>query len=389
MANIKSIDLDSSASQYLSLLQAGQTGLDLNVFSMEIWFKAESIAARNGLFGKVSNARRYAMSFTATNIELYVYEQGGGETQVARSFSFSINTWYHVACTYDSSGNCKLYVNGSQIGTLFTGGPTSLRTDASTLEFGRIFNSNNFNGLLDEAIIWNDVRSDAEIAESYNSGNGKIYNGDEAGMVGYWRMEDNLLDTNANGNDLTNNNSATFSSDVPFAGGGSPFTLEVDTMALAFTFNDLALQVARKLAVDTMALDFTFNDVILTGPGAKIEVDTMALDFTFNDVTLTHVQHFTLSVDTMALSFTFNDVEFNQDCCLIVDTMALDFVFNDVTLTHTEALKLQVDTMALDFTFNDVRLKGPIRWTNQTKNTSVFTNQSKNTSIWANQAKSS
>ena len=42
--------------------------------------------------------------------------------------------------------------------------------------------------------------------------------GDEAGLVGYWKLNNSLLDETSNDNDLTNNNSATFSTDVPFSG---------------------------------------------------------------------------------------------------------------------------------------------------------------------------
>jgi len=44
--------------------------------------------------------------------------------------------------------------------------------------------------------------------------------GTETGLKGYWKLNDSLLDETTNNNDLTNVNSAVFSTDVPF--GGSP-----------------------------------------------------------------------------------------------------------------------------------------------------------------------
>ena len=50
-------------------------------------------------------------------------------------------------------------------------------------------------------------------------------NGDEAGLVGYWKLNNSLLDETSNNNDLTNNNSATFSTTVAPIGG----TIGLDT----------------------------------------------------------------------------------------------------------------------------------------------------------------
>ena len=118
----------------------------------------------------------------------------------------------------------KMYINGSDVGVTneFTGA-SSIRTDLTDGFFSVSRNSATnryyFDGLVDELIVWDDIRTPTEIAESYNSGDGKIYVGDEANMISYWRMEDDLTDSHeSNGNDLTNNNSATFNADVPFPG---------------------------------------------------------------------------------------------------------------------------------------------------------------------------
>jgi len=60
--------------------------------------------------------------------------------------------------------------------------------------------------------LWSDVRTPTEISDNYDS----ELVGNEAGLVGYWKFSNNGLDETANDNDLTNNNVATFSSDVPF-----------------------------------------------------------------------------------------------------------------------------------------------------------------------------
>jgi hypothetical protein len=43
-------------------------------------------------------------------------------------------------------------------------------------------------------------------------------NGNEFGLVGYWKLNNGLTDQTANGNTLTNNGSAVFSASTPFSG---------------------------------------------------------------------------------------------------------------------------------------------------------------------------
>ncbi|MCB9316493.1 MAG: metallophosphoesterase, partial [Lewinellaceae bacterium] len=95
------------------------------------------------------------------------------------------NCWTHVAATYNSAtGIWKLYVNGAldqtvDLGTAFV--PQSLSDVKASI--GTTFNADGvadgfFNGLIDEARIWNLVRSDGEIAADYaaelNSGPGLV-----------------------------------------------------------------------------------------------------------------------------------------------------------------------------------------------------------------------
>ena len=132
-----------------------------------------------------------------------------------------------LAVVFDITGDqdIECFVNGVSLGGA-QATTNSVTTDSSaSVLFGNYttdFSSDYLmDGFLDETIYWNTARTQAQIQAEYNSGNGKIYVGDEAGMVGYWRYEDDLLDETSNDNDLTNNGSGTFSTDIPFVGGGS------------------------------------------------------------------------------------------------------------------------------------------------------------------------
>ena len=92
---------------------------------------------------------------------------GGG----AQGGSLQLNTWYHVAMTYDTAtGNILLYVNGEQVGTSPATGP--IHDGPLNAYIGReeSIQPNFFDGLIDEAQIYNRALTAAEIQAIYNAG---------------------------------------------------------------------------------------------------------------------------------------------------------------------------------------------------------------------------
>ena len=121
-----------------------------------------------------------------------------------------------MAVTYDvdgdeGSGLAEFFVDGSSIGTSGSG-KTSIADKTADFEIGaQDDGSNSFDGKIDDVRVWSDIRTDAEISNNYQ----QELIGNEAGLVGYWKLNNGLTDETSNNNDLTNNNSVTFSTDVP------------------------------------------------------------------------------------------------------------------------------------------------------------------------------
>jgi hypothetical protein len=140
-------------------------------------------------------------------------------------------TWVHVAFVVDQAAaagsRCIAYVNGSEVSSTdnFAGGnldePTNVFTigNDTSLTAGRYYD-----GKIDDFRIWSDVRTPTEISDNYNCG----LAGDEAGLLAYWKLENNDTDSGPNGYDLTEVNGPTFqSATVPFTddcAGSAAFT---------------------------------------------------------------------------------------------------------------------------------------------------------------------
>jgi hypothetical protein len=230
-------DLEDSSSQYWSITDASQTGLDLTSdFTIEYWVKPESLPASGGEVGIVSkwlstgNQRSFITGLYnnggTQKITIVLSSNGSGATFKESTYTLSTSAWTHIAWVYTAStGVAILYINGSSQDTI-TGLPTSVYNGTAAFTISRFSTGQYYDGLIDDIRVWNDVRTPTEISSNYNCG----LAGTETNLVGYWKMENNGNDSTSNGNNLTNNNSATFqTASLPFTvdcGGAPPATAE-------------------------------------------------------------------------------------------------------------------------------------------------------------------
>lgn len=224
MANTHSIDLDGS-SQYLS--RADNASLSLTGdLTFECWFKPTAqpdSGANHDLISKWGASGNFSWIWGYTDdtgsdpsIRLVVSDDGSALTSKVTAITRLDNgTWYHLAIVYDASAGTAIPYIDTVAQTTQTSHKTSIYDGTADFTIGARINAgtaNNFNdGLIDDVRVWSDVRTPTEISDNWQ----KEIVGDEAGLVSYWKLNNALTDENANANTLTNNNSATFSTDIP------------------------------------------------------------------------------------------------------------------------------------------------------------------------------
>jgi hypothetical protein len=136
---------------------------------------------------------------------------GGGLVFIDGSTRVQINTWYHVAMTYDGV-TLKLYVNGHLDAQKAVTGPIIVTTQPVRMGGGAPAGSPPyfFNGLMDEVSLYSRALGQDEIQAIYNAGNaGKCAPTPPptcvpapAGLVSWWRGENSTADA-ADGNNGT------------------------------------------------------------------------------------------------------------------------------------------------------------------------------------------
>ena len=121
--------------------------------------------------------------------------------------AISLNKWHHVAGVVDTTNNViKVYVDGYEVGFKDFGRSRQIYKSILPLRIGGSHeenqNSNStFVGQIDEVSVWKVALTEVEISTYMN----QRLNGDEKGLVGYWKfnkvINDTVTDVTQNEND--------------------------------------------------------------------------------------------------------------------------------------------------------------------------------------------
>ena len=171
----------------------------------------------------------------------------------------TLNEWEHVAVTWTSS-EITMFINGVAV---FTDAGENITTgwNSTGIGGGLMGPDHSFDGNIDKVSLWNTIRSEEEISDGMNN----IYNGNENGLIGYWKFEEGTgsttSDASSNGNDGIIYG-ATWSDDVPqmtLTGGDKDYQNSTDSLLVSWSGTDDASGIASyEYALGTQSL----NDVV-------------------------------------------------------------------------------------------------------------------------------
>ena len=190
----------SGSGQYVN---TGSVNLSGTALTLEGWvnvnaFKSASPFITTVMGIEVSQANAALVRFGDVGIPnnklQYVLSNGTSQVKLTSKSTFTTNTWYHIAATYDGAA-MKLYINGNlDTSAAMTGSFVA----NGTFNLGYSFDANrNMNGLLDEMRVWKKALSPSEIIAGMCS-----VNPASASLESYWRLNDGntiISDTTGHG----------------------------------------------------------------------------------------------------------------------------------------------------------------------------------------------
>lgn len=190
-------DFTPANSEYLSIADASQSGLDITGdMSIAGWVNVDTFDLPDGKYNFVSkwngttdhSAYRFGLNDNAGTKQLEFSNKSSadgtptGVTHARRNWSLSLDTWYHVAAVYTAAaGEVQFYVDGTALGAAIGSMNTSQVNSDVAFNMGRHAAGDSLmDGLLDEFGIWSKALTSTEVADLYNSGNGNTYSASTA-----------------------------------------------------------------------------------------------------------------------------------------------------------------------------------------------------------------
>ncbi|MBI2451473.1 LamG domain-containing protein [Candidatus Pacearchaeota archaeon] len=153
-----------SQSEYITIPDSGSLDLT-NALTISAWVypkgstgRTQAIAYKYASYGLTLNNNLYAFAEMC-------YTTGNCNNNVQSSNQLTTNQWHHVVFTFDGA-NLKIYVDGVLAGTRARQGV--IQKTNTNLQIGLVSNWN-FNGAIDELVVFNRALSESEILELYNA----------------------------------------------------------------------------------------------------------------------------------------------------------------------------------------------------------------------------
>ena len=156
------------------------SGLDMSggkLFTMSCWFKASAVGVNHVLISSGdAGTAHHENSFYISSSNKLAWNNQDSDADFANSSgtTLAINTWYFATITFNGSTTVKIYLNDALDGT--KSDCTNVAITYTDVYIGKRSDGLFFNGLIDEARIYNRELSLAEIQKNYKHQKGKHKN---------------------------------------------------------------------------------------------------------------------------------------------------------------------------------------------------------------------
>ena len=246
-------DFESANTEYLSHADNDALGMSNGNSSWAFWWKWET-STTMGFFTHWSGTsqRGYGVWYTAGNLRFTYSTTGSNQIDKLFAFTPTLETWYHIVCTYNSgTGTTNYYVNGASIGAPQTGTTGSLYNNTQTFylgDSGAVFGK--LDGAMQDTMMWDAELTAAEVEDLYNAYFNLPDKGDlpqSASVVSRWTLTEDGGQRNdqVGTNHLTDNNTvlsgvgimevSTAERSADFEAGNSEYLSIADNASLSIT----------------------------------------------------------------------------------------------------------------------------------------------------------
>jgi len=221
-ANTNSALLVRATSQYFNAGDSVSLDIESDNLTIDMWVKLSQLpSTAGGKMTLLSKGGAYDFYIDVGNKLNFSYTSNGTTvfTDVISDSAFfvsdDVGVWVHIATTCVASNkDALLWKNGSEVAstpTLTGGGAATFWQNSYDVTIGaNITPMFYLDASIDEVRISDNIR----YTETFTPQTEEFSN--DADTMALWHLNNSVADSSSNGNTLTNNNSATFPTDVPF-----------------------------------------------------------------------------------------------------------------------------------------------------------------------------
>lgn len=194
-ASANALHLDGS-DDFVSIPNTSSLNLTTSL-TIESWIFATKTTGMQDVVCKSSLSQNTGYIFPRTDDgwqNLVAYLHIGGAWRIFSVPFPSLNTWHHLAVTYDGA-QVKIYINGTLATTQAYSGAITTNTNPLTIGAQPGYSSL-FGGAVDDIRIWNVVRTQAEIQNSMNA---ELNPSTQSGLVSYYTANQGIANGNNTG----------------------------------------------------------------------------------------------------------------------------------------------------------------------------------------------
>ena len=239
-----------------------------NAITLESWVTFDTFGDRKPVIYKSpTNANGepyYQYEFEIRdNGEVYFALSVNGSRKTLRTTgtSLAIDAWSHVACTWDGT-TMRIYINGVAYANT-TSAPGTLTAYTTTVRLGSHANATYGEMELDDVRIWSVARTATEILNAKDA----ELNGNETGLVAYYKLNENTgttatdSSTNSNAGTLLNMETEDWIPGVISIGGSSSGFCELGELTEKVTITEACdILVSPKVMLQGAALNPTTGE---------------------------------------------------------------------------------------------------------------------------------
>ena len=254
-----SLDFDASSSDYIQIPYNVNLTPQNGNFTISAWINTDNLSGWHPIWSTQnlsSGGRAVALHTFGNKVRATV---GGSTNNPSYGGSWALlldsteslitSTWYHIAVSYDMSGDAQIYINGN---TDNSGPIENPQTNWTTGDRFIGEGEGYWDGRISNLSIWNTALTSTQVTELYNNGTPSNLSNHSAtsNLVSWWKLNNTTtgIEDSKGSNNGTNNGATEYTgfvntlvgessgmtqanlvqSDLSFTSGYSPYALDFD-----------------------------------------------------------------------------------------------------------------------------------------------------------------